>query len=278
MSASIKIDPQNPFNEEKPKIVHLEKNESHYEYCRIQMHEIEHTHRRTFVVNMIICILVCFLAIFRVYICGFSLLSIPFTELDGPGATLGGGIFQILAAMGIIIAGYLAWANYHTINILLLAWYGMVIILSIAKMDFISAILGVVGFCFYVFSFQAMRREGALEQMDGYPDFHEKFDINQSDYVIQTLLAHKGEQRERPSFFTANTSLRKKKKKSYYDPEKDYAERNASTEALAAELTKQVQNKKLADTAAEKASDVPVMSASVAVSDSMQSLENADES
>ena len=48
----------NPFEEEQPKIVHLEKNDSHYEYCRMQMHDIEKVHRRTFICNLALCILV----------------------------------------------------------------------------------------------------------------------------------------------------------------------------------------------------------------------------
>ena len=52
----------NPFENEKPKLVHLEKDESHYEYCRMQMHDIERTHRRTFICNLVLCIVVCFLS------------------------------------------------------------------------------------------------------------------------------------------------------------------------------------------------------------------------
>ena len=49
VNENLKFDPSNPFNEEAPKIVHFEKDESHYEYCRMQMHDIERVHRRTFI-------------------------------------------------------------------------------------------------------------------------------------------------------------------------------------------------------------------------------------
>ena len=67
----------NPFADEAVKLVHFEKDESHYEYCRMQMHDIERTHRRTFFCNLVICIVVCFLSIFRKYIGGFDMLSTP---------------------------------------------------------------------------------------------------------------------------------------------------------------------------------------------------------
>ena len=101
--------PQNPFENEKPKIVHLEKNESHYEECRTQMLEIERIHRRTFFCNLGICILVCLLSVFRVYIGGFSILSIPFSQFaDRASMMLAGGMFQILIALVVILLGYLA--------------------------------------------------------------------------------------------------------------------------------------------------------------------------
>ncbi len=243
VNENLKFDPSNPFNEEAPKIVHFEKDESHYEYCRMQMHDIERVHRRTFIANMAICIFVCFLAVFRQSVQCFALFSTPFAVLNESSAALAGGIFQILVAMAIIVVGYLAWANFHTLNILLAAWYAFVVILAVMKVDYLSAIIGVVGFAFYFFSIQAMRREGALAQMEGYPNFHEKFDIEKSDIVVQTLLAHKGEKRERPSFFNTTTSLRKKKKKAptLFDTP-DFNEE--PTNALADSLSKQLAEKK----------------------------------
>ena len=63
---------RNPFEDEQPKIVHLEKDESHYEVCRMQMHEINRIHKRTFFCNMALCIVVCFLAMFQQTIAGFD--------------------------------------------------------------------------------------------------------------------------------------------------------------------------------------------------------------
>lgn len=234
----------NPFENEKPKIVHLEKSESHYEYCRMQMHDIEKIHRRTFICNLALCIVVCFFSIFKKYIAMFDLLSRPYLELDRPEAILTGGIFQILFGMLIIVLGYLAWANYRTLNIILWAWYVMSTLIGIFRLDYLSAMIGIVGAVFYFFSVRELRHEQALAQMEGYPDFQEKLDISKSDIVIQTLLAHQGERRTKSTLFTTDYSLRRKKKKKgsfgYEEPEKDKAEEAGN--ALVAALQKGIQD------------------------------------
>lgn len=206
---------QNPFADEKPQIVHFEKNESHYEYCRMQMHEIERTQRRTFIAHLALCVFVCFLSIFKKYIAGFDLLSRPYAEVDAPGAVLAGGIFQIVIAMILIVLGYLAWANFHSLNIILETWYVIVTIVGIFRLDYLSALIGIVGAVFYFFSLREMGREQSLSEMEGYPDFHETFDISKSDIVIQTLLAHQGEKRTKSTLFTTDYSLRRMKKKKH---------------------------------------------------------------
>ncbi|MBQ8921161.1 MAG: hypothetical protein IJ060_03245 [Oscillospiraceae bacterium] len=216
---------RNPFEDEKPQIVHFEKNESHYEYCRMQMHDIEQTHRRTFIVNFALCIVVCFLAVFRKYVAGFGILSTQYANVQSDnkiaegGAFLAGGIFQILFGMIIIVLGYLAWANFHSLNIILETWYAVITVYGIIKADYISALVGIVGAVFYFFSLREMRHEQALSEMEGYPEFQEKFDISKSDIVVQTLLAHKGEQRTKSTLFTTDYSLRRKKKKTVFGNE-----------------------------------------------------------
>lgn len=222
----------NPFDDEKPQIVHLEKNDSHYEYCRMQMHDIEKVHRRTFFCNMFLCILVCFFSIFKKYIAVFDLFSRPFISLDKPQALLTGGIFQIMFGMAIILLGYLAWANYHTLNIILWAWYMMVMLFGVFRLDYLSAVIGVIGAVFYFFSISELRREQALSQMEGYPDFHEKFDISKSDIVIQTLRAHQGERRTKSTLFTTDYSLRRKKKKNAFAEEHTAETGTALADAL----------------------------------------------
>jgi len=235
---------RNPFEDEKPQIVHFEKNESHYEYCRMQMHDIEQTHRRTFVVNFGLCIVVCFLAVFRKYIAGFGILSTQYANVQSDnkiaegGAFLAGGIFQILFGMIIIVLGYLAWANFHSLNIILETWYAAITVFGIIKGDYLSALVGIVGAVFYFFSLREMRHEQALSEMEGYPEFQEKFDISKSDIVIQTLLAHKGEQRTKSTLFTTDYSLRRKKKKSSFAAEEP-ADSDKGKE-LAAELQKRL--------------------------------------
>lgn len=204
---------QNPFEDEKPQLVHFEKSESHYEYCRMQMHEIERAHRRTFMVHLALCVVVCFLSIFQKYIGGFDLLSRPYLEIDHPGAILAGGIFQIVIAMILIVLGYLAWANFHSLNIILEAWYAIVTVVGIFRLDYLTALVGIVGAVFYFFSIREMGREQTLSEMEGYPDFQETFDITKSDIVIQTLLAHQGERRTKSTLFTTDYSLRRMKKK-----------------------------------------------------------------
>ena len=234
----------NPFNDEKPQLVHFEADESHYEYCRMQMHEIDKIHRRTFLCDTILCIMVCLLSVFKYYIAGFDLFSRALSTADRggstpAGATLAAGMFEILVALVIIVLGYLAWANFHTLNMFLGLWYALVTLLGIMRLDVVSAVIGVVGVVFYVFSFRAMTREQSLSEMPGYPNFQEKFDISKSDIVIQTLLAHQGERRTKSTLFTTDYSLRRKKKKPavYSSPE---AEDPDSGKALALELQKHI--------------------------------------
>lgn len=280
----------NPFEEEKPKIVHLEKSDSHYEYCRMQMHDIDKVHRRTFFCNLVLCIIVCFFSIFKKYIAMFDLLSRPYLTLDKPEAILTGGIFQILFGMAIIVLGYLAWANYRTLNIILGAWYAMVTLIGVFRLDYLSALIGVVGVVFYYFSIRELRREQALAQMEGYPEFHEKFDISKSDIVIQTLLAHQGERRTKSTLFTTDYSLRRKKKKKtefgYTEPEeKDKAEEagNALVESLQKHLNEARStekpaaetNAKTASAEPETVSAEPEQTPAEAVSETAEAAESA---
>lgn len=230
---------QNPFEEEKPKIVHLEKSQSHYEYCRMQMHDIEKAHRRTFLVHTAICTLVCALAVFHVYIAGFDVLSRPLAAEGTRGLTFAAGIFEVVIAMGSILLGYLAWANFHTLNIIQACWYFVVTFLGIWRLDYISAVFGIVGLVFYFFSLKEMGHEAQLAEMEGYPDFQERFDISQSDIVIQTLLAHKGEHRTKSTLFTTDYSLRRKKKKRPTDEPEE--KKKDPTKELALEIRKRLE-------------------------------------
>lgn len=225
-----------PWQDEKPQIVHLEKNQSHYEYCRMQMHDIETAYRHTFIGNLILCILIAFLSIFKVYLQIFGIFSMPFANMEGPGATLGGGIFQIIFAMLIAGLGYLAWANFHSLNLILSIFYGAVTVLGLVRLDYWSGILGVIGLWLYISAIRSMQRETQLSELDGYPDFREKFDISTSDIVIQTLMAHRGERRSNNAFTTPR-SLRKRRKRMEEPTE------NASAVALAEQIAAQAAKK-----------------------------------
>ncbi|MBP0971092.1 MAG: hypothetical protein J5753_03535 [Oscillospiraceae bacterium] len=228
----------NPFEEEKPKIVHFEKDESHYEYCRMQMHDIEHVHRRTFFCNLAICIFVCLLSVFRVYIGGFDWLSFSGAAgINESMAVLSDGIFQIITAMVIILLGYLAWANFRSLNIILEMWYVVVTIVGIVRLDYITGLIGAIGIVFYFFSIRELSHEESLAQMEGYPEFHEKLDMSNSDFVVQTLMAHKGDRfSKKKKKLSADYSLRKLKKNPEDSPESD----GEAGLALAAELQKQI--------------------------------------
>ncbi len=240
-AAGIKADPS-PWQDEKPTIVHLEKNESHYEFCRMQMHDLEKVYRRAFVANAVLCIIVCFLAIFSIYIQCFNVLSTPFAVMDSPGATISGGIFQITVAMFIVVMGYLAWANFRFVNIALTIFYGLVTVLGIYHLDYFSGIIGVIGLWFYIFALQGMQKESHLAEMEGYPDFHEKFDVSTSDIVIQTLMAHRGERSRRSGgVFQNSRSLRKRKKRS--EPAPNDENQPSSAEALAKQLASHKQDR-----------------------------------
>lgn len=238
----------NPFADEKPQIVHLEKDQSHYEYCRMQMHEIERRHRRTFLCNLVLCITVCLLSIFRKYVGGFDLLNGPATNPDKPMSVLAVGIFVILVALVIIVLGYLAWANYRSLNIILEMWYVIVTIIGIVRGSYITGLIGAVGMVFYFFSIRELQHEQALSEMDGYPDFHEKFDISKSDIVVATLMAHRGERpnrKKKSSMFSTDYSLRKAKKPR---TEADLPESDGDAgAALAEELQKHLNQKKQAE-------------------------------
>ena len=203
------------------------------------MHEIEHVHRRTFFCNLALCIFVCFVAVFHVHIGGFDVLSVPGAAgMKDSMALLSDGIFQILISMVIILLGYLAWANFRSLNIILGMWYVVVIVVGIVRGDYLTGLVGAVGVVFYFFSFRELRHEESLAQMEGYPEFHEKLDISKSDYVVQTLMAHKDERwtnKKKPHRFSSEPSLRKMKKRS----EVIESDGNAG-EALAAELQKQL--------------------------------------
>ena len=228
---------QNPFADEKPQIVHFEKDQSHYEYCRVKMHEIERAHCRTFVGNLILCILVCVLGIFQQYIGGFCLVAKPDHWTHSAFFAL--GVFQIVTAFIVIILGYLAWANIGSLNIILAAWYLIVTIIGIYRSDYLTAVVGVVGVVLYVFAMRAMSEEQRLSEMEGYPNFVEKFDVAQSDIVIQTLLAHKGEKRTKSTLFTTDYSLRRKKKKNELFPVQE-KQPESGAESLAVELQKRL--------------------------------------
>ena len=248
----------NPFEEEQPKIVHLEKSQSHYESCRMQMHDIEKSYRRTFLAHMIICILVCGLAVFHVYIAGFDFLSKPLASADNPEANLAmanlaAGIFQIIVGMGSLLIGYLAWANFHTLHIIQACWYFLVTFLSIWRLEYLSAVIGIVGLVFYFFAIREMGHEARLAELDGYPDFQEQFNISQSDIVIQTLLSHKGEHRTKSTLFTTDYSLRRKKKKRA-DGE---PEEKDPTRELAKELRKRLEETEAAKHPAEQKAEKP---------------------
>ena len=264
----------NPFEEEKPKIVHLEKDQSHYEYCRMQMHEIEHVHRRTFFCNLGLCILVCVLAVFHVYIGGFDLLTgSGDMRMSATATIITVGIFQIIGAMIIILLGYLAWANYRSLNLILAFWYIIVVVIGIVRLDYATGIVGAVGFVFYYFSIKELRREESLSQMEGYPEFHEKLDISKSDFVVQTLLAHKGERmnkKRKSSLFTTDYSLRRTKKRK--DSEDIPSEEHDAGTALAQELQKRIEEvqKPAASAAAEKAETAP------ATEDASEAAEKAE--
>lgn len=268
-----------PFTDEKPQLVHFEKDESHYEYCRMQMHDIDKIHRRTFLCNTSICILVCFLAIFRFYVAGFDLFSHALATADRggstpAGATLAAGMFEILVALVVIILGYLAWANFRILNLFLGLWYAAVTITGIVRLDIASALIGVIGVVFYFFSFRAMTREQALSEMPGYPNFQEKFDISKSDIVIQTLLAHQGEHRTKSTLFTTDYSLRRKKKKSAAKAEGE----PDALHALADELQKHIDEARDAKQTPDPAEESPAegdVTAPAAETAAAESAENA---
>ena len=265
---------RNPFEDEQPKIVHLEKDESHYEVCRMQMHEINRIHKRTFFCNMALCIVVCFLAMFQQTIAGFDILSTPFTISDKPGMILAVGIFQIIVAMVVILCGYLAWANFHTLNIFLTIWYGFVTAIGIYRLDFFSSIIGAVGVVFYFFSLRAMQQENTLAEMEGYPEFQEKFDISKSDIIVQTLLAHKGEHRTKSTLFTTDYSLRRRKKKLVLEPTEQ--QRDDRAESLAEELQKHISDARRQDAAQAAETDVPAADADAPVTDETAAPDASD--
>ena len=111
-----------------------------------------------------------------------------------------------------------------------------------------ATIIGIVGTVFYFFSIKEMSHEQRLSEMEGYPDFQEKFDISKSDIVIQTLLAHQGEHRTKSTLFTTDYSLRKKKKKpGYYKNGSSFREKSDSEKADAGAELAQILQKQISE-------------------------------
>ena len=264
--------PTNPFEDEKPQIVHLEKDQSHYEYCRMQMHDIEHVHRRTFFCNLALCVVVCMLSIFRVYIGGFDLLSGGYGGDAGPSTILVFGIFQILTAILVIIIGYLAWANFRRLNYILLMWYVLVLIIGISRLDYITALVGVVGAAFYFLSVREVGHENVLSEMEGYPEFHEKFDISKTDFVVETLLAHTGDKKKKSSLFTTDYSLRKLKKKKDSDLDAEKEPKSDIAQSLAEDLKKHIEEARSKKDTADNDTAAQKEAAAESASDTMKEL------
>ena len=245
----------NPFENEQPQLVHLEKDQSHYEYCRMQMHDIDTAHRRTFFFNLIICITVSMLAVFRIYIGGFSIngsgghLRADLAGMDRLKTVLTFGIGQILVSMVVMVLGYLAWANFRILNIILAVWYFIVTFIGIYTLDFATGIVGAIGLVIYIFAVRENQKEAALAEMEGYPNFQENFDIQKSDIVIATLMAHKDEHRTKSTLFTTEYSLRRSKKRKAAAAAKEQAEQ--AGEALADTLKKHVDGIRTGSGAAE---------------------------
>lgn len=247
----------NPFENERPQLVHLEKDQSHYEYCRMQMHDIDASHRRTFFYNLVICIAVSLLAVFQIYIGGFSLtggtgrMHEVLSGMERLKTILTFGIVQIVVSMVIMLLGYLAWANYRILNIILAVWYFIVTFLGILRLDYATGIVGAVGLVVYCFAIRDNQREAVLAEMDGYPNFQERFDIQKSDIVVATLMAHKGERRTKSTLFTTDYSLRRSKKRRAPEPEP--ASDDHAGEALAETLQKHIDEVKSGSETAGKA-------------------------
>lgn len=238
----------NPFAEERPQLVHLEKDQSHYEYCRMQMHEIDAAHRRTFFLNLVICIAVSLLAIFQIYIGGFSItggagpLRADLAGMDRFKTVLTFGIVQILVSMVIMLLGYLAWANFRILNIILTVWYFLVTFIGIISLDYATGIVGAIGLVIYIFAVRENQKEAVLAEMEGYPSFQERFDIQKSDIVVATLMAHKGEHRTKSTLFTTDYSLRRMKKRKAAEEAQQKADQ--AGEELAESLKKHIDEAK----------------------------------
>lgn len=234
----------NPFENEQPQLVHLEKDQSHYEYCRMQMHDIDSAHRRTFFFNLVICIAVSLLAVFQIYIGGFSLtggtgnMHADLSGMERLKVVLTIGIFQIVTSMIIMALGYLAWANFRILNIILAVWYFIVTFIGILQLDYATGIVGAIGLVIYCFAVRENQKESVLSEMEGYPSFQERFDIQKSDIVVATLMAHKGEKRTKSTLFTTDYSLRRSKKRKAADAAAGSGER--AGEALADTLKKHI--------------------------------------
>lgn len=167
---------------ERVKHTKLEKDYSYFDSCREAMAAIEKINRTAFFYTCFACFIIAFTAMFKQRFQIFSSLGYALGEPDSFAVIFCGGVMQIFLAALVVIIGYLAWANFHKLNIPLFALYAAMCLLGIYHMDLPSVGIGLLGTAMYTRAMLTLPEEEKLSQLEGYPYFSERLELSRQDF------------------------------------------------------------------------------------------------
>ena len=167
---------------ERVKHTKLEKDYSYFDSCRETMAEIEKTNRAAFFYTCFACFIIAFTAMFKQRFQIFSSLGYALGEPDSFAVIFCGGAMQIFLAILVVIVGYLAWANFHKLNIALFALYAAMCLLGVYHVDLPSMGLGLLGAAMYIRAMLTLPEEERLSKLEGYPYFNERLELSKQDF------------------------------------------------------------------------------------------------
>ncbi|WP_281527432.1 hypothetical protein [Ruminococcus champanellensis] len=172
---------------ERVKHTKLEKDYSYFDSCRETMAEIEKTNRSAFFYTCFACFIIAFTAMFKQRFQIFSSLGYALGEPDSFAVIFCGGAMQIFLAILVVIVGYLAWANFHKLNIALFALYAAMCLLGVYHVDLPSLGLGLLGAAMYIRAMLTLPEEERLSKLEGYPYFNERLELSKQDFDKEPL-------------------------------------------------------------------------------------------
>lgn len=167
---------------ERVKHTKLEKDYSYFDSCREAMADIEKINRAAFYYTCLACFIIAFCAMFKQRFQIFSSLGYAMGEPDSFAVIFCGGIMQVFLALVVVVVGYLAWANFHKLNIALFALYAAMCLLGLYHMDIPSLGIGLLGTAMYIRAMLTLPEEERLSKLEGYPYFNERLELSRQDF------------------------------------------------------------------------------------------------